>query len=413
MCTDSLDFDLPSVLLVAKDNVQRRMANKRSTDPPIPPEPAEYGGEVKYLSQSNVDVPTHQLVTPDGTYEKDAIPALDPESFRDLYRWMVTSRVFNRRMVQMQRRGELGTFGSNRGQEASIVGSAYTLQPDDWMFLGRAWTAMFIRGVSMTDMILFWRGLEAAQRSFAEHNSQIAISIGSHLPLATGTAWGIDIEGEDTVSMAYFGDGATSTGGTHEALNLAGALELPVLFFCQNNQYAISMPFSKQTKATTIAQKALAYGIDAIRVDGQDVLAVYDAVANAREHVRRGEPVFVESVTYRLDAHTTSDDPTRYRDEEEEAAWEENDPIERYQSFLEAEDLWSGIDHDAVVAEAEDEFDAALRTANEFEERSIDDVFRYVYEKLPPELQRQLAEYKALLEERPEMYDYIEQRPKG
>jgi pyruvate dehydrogenase E1 component alpha subunit len=173
------------------------------------------------------------------------------------------------------------------------------------------------------------------------------------------------------------------------------------------------MPFEQQSGANTIAQKALAYGIDAIRVDGQDVLAVYDAVQSARERVKNGDPVFVESVTYRLDAHTTSDDPTRYRDDEEVQQWEENDPIERYRMFLKSEGLWSEIDHDAIVEDIEAEFDEALAAANEFEERGVAEMFAYVYDDLPPELARQLDEFEELLERRPEMYDYIEQRPKG
>jgi pyruvate dehydrogenase E1 component alpha subunit len=272
---------------------------------------------------------------------------------------------------------------------------------------------MFMRGVPMRDMILFWRGIEEGQRSFAEHNCQIAISIGSHLPLATGVAWGMDLSDGDAITAAYLGDGATSTGGAHEAINLAGALDLPILLFCQNNQYAISTPFERQSRANTIAQKALAYGIDSIRVDGQDVLAVYDAVSTARKRVEAGDPVFVESVTYRLDAHTTSDDPTRYREDEEVEQWERWDPLERYRSFLKAEGLWNAIDHDGIEGEIEAEFDEALAAANGLEARGVEEIFDYTYEEMPLKLRRQLTAFEDLLERRPEMYDYIEQRPKG
>lgn len=370
-------------------------------------------GGVGLLTQADLSVPTHQIVDPDGSYDPEAVPDLSAEELCDLYRWMVTDRVFSRRMVNIQRRGELGTFGSTRGQEASIIGSAFTLEPQDWLYVGRAWTPMFMRGASMTDMIHFWRGIETAQQSFAKQNSQIAISIGSHVPLVAGLAWGMQLDDADAVATAYIGDGATSTGAAHEGINLAGALSLPALFFCQNNQYAISLNVEEQTGAKTLAQKALAYGIDAIRVDGQDVLAVYDAVMEARKRVKQGEPVFVESVTYRLDAHTTSDDPHRYRTEEEEQAWEENDPIERYRSFLESEGLWADIDHDAIVDEINAEFDAALEAANDFAEREVSEMFAHVYEELPPELQRQLTEFEQFLEEHPEAYDYIDQRPKG
>lgn len=369
-------------------------------------------GGAEYLTQADIQVPTYQIVAPDGSYDENAVPDLDEEGFRDLYRWMVTDRVFNQRMINLQRRGELGTYGSTRGQEGSIIGSAYTLQENDWLFVGRGWTPMFMQGVPMRDMILFWRGIEEGQRSFAEHNCQVAISIGSHLPLVTGIAWGLDLDNENAIATAYLGDGATSTGAANEALNFAGALDIPALFFCQNNQYAISTPFERQTGAKTIAQKALAYGIDAIRVDGQDVLAVYDAVSTARKRVREGVPIFVESVTYRLDAHTTSDDPTRYRKDDEVKQWEKNDPLERYRSFLKAEGLWEEIDHEAIVEEIEAEFDEALAAADAVEERNIDEMFIHLYEELTPELRRQLVEFEELLERRPEMYDYIEQRPK-
>ena len=370
-------------------------------------------GGVGLLTQADLSVPTHQIVDPDGSYDPEAVPDLSAEELCDLYRWMVTDRVFSRRMVNIQRRGELGTFGSTRGQEASIIGSAFTLEPQDWLYVGRAWTPMFMRGASMTDMIHFWRGIETAQQSFAKQNSQIAISIGSHVPLVAGLAWGMQLDDADAVATAYIGDGATSTGAAHEGINLAGALSLPALFFCQNNQYAISLNVEEQTGAKTLAQKALAYGIDAIRVDGQDVLAVYDAVQTARERVKDGNPVFVESVTYRLDAHTTSDDPTRYRDEEEVQEWEAKDPIERYRSFLQSEGLWSRIDHESIVDDIETEFDEALATADELEERRVRELFAHVYDELPSELSRQLEAFEALLEERPEMDDYIEQRPKG
>ncbi|MXR19854.1 thiamine pyrophosphate-dependent enzyme [Halobacterium bonnevillei] len=370
-------------------------------------------GEPRFLTQDDLSVDTHQVVAPDGSYDADEVPDLDDEQFQDLYRWMLTDRVFSKRMVNIQRRGELGTFGSTRGQEASIIGSAYTLQPDDWLYVGRAWTPMFMRGVPMKDMIMFWRGIEEGQQSFAEHNCQIAISIGSHLPLVAGLAWGMDLSGDDAIATAYLGDGATSTGAAHEAINFAGALEVPALFYCQNNQYAISLSAEEQTGANTLAQKALAYGMDAIRVDGQDVLAVYEAVNEARKRVRNGEPVFVESVTYRMDAHTTSDDPTRYRSDEEVDAWEDADPLERYREFLRAEGLWDDIDHDAIEAEIDAEFDAALEEANAFEERGVEEIFAHVYAELPPDLQRQSEEFSDLLERRPELYDYIEQRPKG
>lgn len=366
------------------------------------------------ISQNDIEVGLHQILSSDGSYDSETVPDLDTGQFRDLYRWMLVERIFDERMVKLQRRGQLGTYGSGRGQEASIVGSGYALANGDWLLgMGREAGAMFIQGLSMRDLMLFWRGVEDAGRFMAEENMMIAISIGSHLPLVTGTAWGMALENADTVTAAYFGDGASSTGAVHEAINFAGVLDAPAVFFCQNNQYAISTPFEKQTKARSLAQRAVGYGIEGIRVDGNDVLAVYDAVSEARDLALGGSPVLVESVTYRRGAHTTSDDAGRYRSDEEVESWQERDPIERYEVFLRSEGIWDDIDEDAIRNEINDEFDEALAAADAYEERSVEEVFEYLYAELPPYLAEQLAELKALLEEQPDAVEHIEQRPKG
>lgn len=371
-------------------------------------------GRQPWINQHELSVQTHQIVAPDGSYQPGAVPDLDAGSFRELYRWMRLERVFNERMVKLQRRGQLGTFASGRGQEASIIGSGYSLGDGDWVIgMGREAGAMFIQGVSMRDMILFWRGVEEASRQLAQHQCMIAIAIGSHLPLVTGIGWGMQLAASDDVVAAYFGDGATSTGAAHEAMNFAGVLGVPVVFFCQNNQYAISTPFEKQTAADSIAQRAVGYGIDGVRIDGNDVLAVYDAVSNARERAAQGQPALVESVTYRMDAHTTSDDPTRYRSEEEVEEWRARDPLVRYRSFLEAEGLWGGIDEEALEESVHEEFDAAVQEANAFESRGVEELFTYLYEELPPALVAQLEGFEAFLAAHPETFEYIEERPKG
>ena len=371
-------------------------------------------GTVGFLSQEELDVETHRIVEPDGSYDPGDVPDLSEDEFVDLYRWMRVEQRYAERMVKLQRRGEMGTVSTGRGQEASIVGSGYALGEDDWLLgMGREITAMFIQGVSMRDMILFWRGVEDAAEYIAEENCMIGISIGGHLPMVTGIAWGMDLTDADSIVAAYLGDGATSTGASHEAINFAGVLDVPAVFFCQNNQWAISTPFEKQTNANTLAQRALGYGMDGIRVDGMDVLAVYDAMTAARERARDGRPMFVESLCYRLDAHTTSDDPSRYRDEVDTEPWEEQEPIERYRRFLESEGLWEEIDDDAIVEGIDEEFDAALEAANAFEERDVGEVFEHVYDELPPVLARQLEDVRQFFEEHPEAYDHVDQRPKG
>ena len=379
-------------------------------------EPSESptGPQAGRISQADIEVGRARIVRPDGSHDADAVPDLDDQQLQDLYRWMVLERTFDERMVSLQRRGELGTYASGRGQEASIVGSGYALEGDDWLLgTGREAAAMLLRGVSIRDLVLFWRGVGDAAKFMAEENAMIAISIGSQLPMTTGAAWGMALDDAESVVAAYFGDGATSTGTFHEALNFAGVLGVPAVFFCQNNQYAISTPFEKQTRAGTLAQRAVGYGIEGIRVDGNDVLAVYEAMREARALARGGTPAFVESVTYRMDAHTTSDDPTRYRDESEVEEWERQDPIDRYEAFLRSKGLFDEVDREGIVEEVEAEFRAGLEAADDYPEGDVEAVFEYLYAELPPNLEEQLAAFEALLEERPEINDYIERRPKG
>jgi pyruvate dehydrogenase E1 component alpha subunit len=380
---------------------------------------ADEGGDggpvpVPWLSQDDLSVDTYQVLAPDGSYDPDAVPDLADDALVDLYRWMRTERRLAERFVSLQRRGQLGTVASGRGQEASIVGSGFALADDDWLIgMGRETAAHLLQGVSMEDFVLFWRGVEDAAGRMAQRRCMIAIAIGSHLPMATGLAWGMDLTGADAVVAAYFGDGATSTAAFHEAVNFAGVLGVPAVFYCQNNQWAISTPFEKQTNATTLAQRAVGYGIEGLRVDGNDVLAVYDAMVQARQRARAGQPVLVESVTYRRDAHTTSDDPSRYRDEEEVDEWAERDPIDRYRAFLEAEGLWEAVDEEAMLDAIDAEFDDAVTAADAFEPREVGELFEYVYDTVPPSLVHQRDALQRLLKERPELLDYIEQRPKG
>ncbi|GAB7017266.1 pyruvate dehydrogenase (acetyl-transferring) E1 component subunit alpha [Halostagnicola bangensis] len=378
----------------------------------VPPVSEDVG--VDPLSQGDLEIETYQVIRPDGSFDSDRVPDLDDEALRDLYRWMLLQRVYDNRATKLQRRGKLGTVASGRGQEAAIIGSGFALSDDDWIFpYGREAGAMLMHGLSMRDLLLYWRGIEDASKMEGANVFGLAISIGSHIPVATGKAWGMQLGDEDAVSFANLGDGATSTGAFHEGMNFAGVLGVPAVFFCQNNQYAISLPFDGQTNSNTIAQKALAYGMDGIRVDGNDVLAVYNAVSTAREWALEGNPVLVEAVTYRRGAHTTSDDPTRYRSDDEVEEWKDRDPLERYRSFLEETGRWDAIDEDAIEQEVEAEFDEAVQAADAFEERGIEEIFAYLYEETPPELERQLEEFRELLEERPDMYEYIEQRPKG
>ena len=379
---------------------------------PDPPE--SVNADVRSLSQTDLTIETHQVLEPDGSYDPNQLPNLNDTEFRDLYRWMLLQRTFDERGTKLQRRGKLGTYPSGKGQESAIIGSGFALSSQDWLFpYGREAGALLMHGLSMRDLLLYWRGVEDASRMEGANVFGLAISIGSHVPVVTGASWGMKLGDSDSIAFANMGDGATSTGTFHEGLNFAGVLDVPAVFFCQNNQYAISLPFEKQTAADTVAQKAIAYGIDGIRVDGNDVLAVYNAVTEARERALNGNPVLVEAVTYRRAAHTTSDDPTRYRTEEEVEEWTKRDPLERYRMFLKNASLWDEIDEESIREEVNEEFSKAVEAADEYPKRDVEEMFAYVHEEAPKELQRQLEEYRKLMEQRPDIFDYMEQRPKG
>lgn len=381
---------------------------------PRPDSTAPVSPSVEVLSQAELEVETHQVLNSGRSDISEQVPDLSDSEFQDLYRWMLLQRTFDERATKLQRRGELGTYASGRGQEASIIGSAFALDDEDWIFpYGREAGALLMHGLSMRDLLLYWRGIEDASRMEGANVFGLAISIGSHIPVVAGKAWGMELNSAETIAFANLGDGATSTGAFHEGINFAGVLGAPAVFFCQNNQYAISLPFEKQTAADTVAQKAIGYGVDGIRVDGNDVLAVYNAVSTARKRALEGRPVLVESITYRRAAHTTSDDPTRYREDDEIEAWEENDPLERYRQFLAERQLLDDLEEDAIKTKVDEMFEEAVRAADAFPERDIDEMFNHLYEDLPSELERQLEEFRAFLNDHPELYDYIEQRPKG
>jgi pyruvate dehydrogenase E1 component alpha subunit len=217
----------------------------------------------------------------------------------------------------------------------------------------------------------------------------------------------------DAVTGVMMGDGHPSTGEVQAGMNFGGVLDVPAVFYCQNNGYAISQPFEGQTAAHSVAQKAFAWGVDGVRVDGNDVLAVYDATRRARERARDGTPVLLESVTYRLDAHTTNDDPSLYRDREEVEWWEGREPVGRFREFLRGEGVWDDIDEAAIRADCDERFDEAKAAADAFDPGGVDELFEYVYDELPPELERQLEEFERLLERRPDFWEHVDGRPKG
>jgi pyruvate dehydrogenase E1 component alpha subunit len=336
----------------------------------------------------------------DGKLDAKLEPKLAPDDLKRLYRAMVLGRRLDERMIKLQRQGRIGTFAPIKGQEASQIGSIFTLGPKDWMVPSfRETAAMIWRGWPIEKILAFYAGrLEGGQPAPEQHDLPVTIPVATQLPHAVGLAYAIQYRGEDAVVMVYFGDGATSEGDFHEAANFAGVWHGPVVFVCQNNQWAISVPLKKQTNSRTIAQKALAYGFPGIQVDGNDVLAVYAASREAVDRARAGEgPTLIECVTYRLGMHTTADDPTKYRSEEEVNFWEQKDPLTRFRVYLEKKKLL-----DASVEEQVDE--EIARAVERFEAMPPADplsMFDHAYAELPPGVAAQRAELAARLQAPP------------
>ena len=334
------------------------------------------------------------ILDSDGNLDTALEPKLAADDLRSLYRAMVLGRRLDERMVRLQRQGRIGTFAPIKGQEASQMGSAFTLRRTDWMVPSfRETTAMIWRGSPIEKLLIFFAGhLEGGQPGRDQHDLPITIPVATQLPHAVGLAYAAQYRGDDVVVMAYFGDGATSEGDFHEAMNFAGVWHVPVVFVCQNNQWAISVPLKKQTHSRTIAQKALAYGLPGIQVDGNDVLAVYAAAHEAVDRARAGDgPTLIECVTYRLGVHTTADDPTKYRADEEVAMWEQKDPLTRFRTYLEKRNLFeAGLEQqvDEDIAEAVRRFESAP-PADPLT------MFDHVYAELPPDLKAQRAEMAA------------------
>src|SRR5213593_2349565 len=328
------------------------------------------------------------ILDSDGNLDAALEPKLSPGELRSLHRAMVLARRFDERMVRLQRQGRIGTFAPIKGQEASQLGSVITLRATDWMVPSfRETAAMIWRGWPIEKILLFFAGyVEGGRPAPDQRDLPITIPVATQLPHAVGLAYAAQYRGDDAVVMAYFGDGATSEGDFHEALNFAGVWHVPVVFVCQNNQWAISVPLKKQTHSKTIAQKALGYGLPGIQVDGNDVLAVYAASREAVARARAGEgPTLIECVTYRLGVHTTADDPTKYRTAEEVAEWERKDPLTRFAAYLKKKRLLE----DGLEAQVDEEIAAAIAR---FEATAPADplvMFDHVYAELPPELKAQ------------------------
>jgi 2-oxoisovalerate dehydrogenase E1 component alpha subunit len=353
--------------------------------------------EVSAAASTSVDLAPVQLVAPDGapTSEDRYTRDLPPETLSWLYELMVVTRDLDGEFINLQRQGELALFASCRGQEAAQIGAAACLRKTDWLFPQyREIGAFLLRGITPAQMGAVWRGKWHGGIGFTERCcAPIAIPIGTHGLHAVGAAMGAQRLGEDSVTLAFLGDGATSEGDAHEALNFAAVFKAPCVFFIQNNQWAISVPVSHQMAAPSIAHRAIGYGMPGIRVDGNDVLACYAVVAEAAQRAREGGgPTLIEAITYRVGPHTTSDDPTRYRSADEVDHWLALDPIARYRTYLQHVGVWTERLQERVEAKSKrlrSELRESVVGADDFD---IAEMFDTVYHDITPELVRQREE---------------------
>lgn len=346
-------------------------------------------------------VPYLSVLDADGNLDVGLEPDVPQEEWIRLYRAMTFAREADDRMLRLQRQGRLGTFGPCTGQEAAHCGPALALTDRDWMVTSfREMGARLMRGETLTHQLLFYNGYE--EGNVAPAGARILpvnIIVATQLPHAVGLAYAMKVRGEEGAVLAFVGDGGTSQGDFYEALNFAGAWQVPVVFVIQNNGWAISIPRARQTRAETLAQKAIAAGIPGLVVDGNDALAMVRASREALDRARSGGgPTVLEAVTYRLMMHTTSDDPTRYRSEEEAQAWWKKDPIPRLRGYLERKGWWDAARQEALVAEVRGEIDAAVQALEARTEFKPDAPFDHVFGTAHPSLERQRAGFLASLE---------------
>ncbi len=338
-----------------------------------------------------------------GNVDRELEPKIPESELLDLYRSMVLGRRFDERMVDLQRQGRIGTFPPIKGQEASQIGSIFQLTADDWFVPAFRETAAEIwRGRSLESVLLYYNGFnEGAVIPKAQKDLPMAIPVGSQILHATGLGYAANYKKTGEIVMVFFGDGATSEGDFHEGLNCAAVYNTPVLFICQNNHWAISIPLKQQTKSNTIAQKALSYGMPGIQVDGNDILAVYAATKEAADRARRGDgPTLIECVTYRVMMHTTADDPTRYRSDDEVEKWLKKDPLTRFENYLAEKKL---VD-DSVKEQVENDVQKRIQQAVDNAEKQMAelgdpiDMFDHLFDSLPPYVEKQRNELAVNLE---------------
>jgi pyruvate dehydrogenase E1 component alpha subunit len=326
---------------------------------------------------------------------------LDAAGARAILRDLIRVRRFDERAIALQRRGWMSGYPPFSGQEGSQVGVAHAMADDDWLIPTYRSNAMQLaRGVPMSDVLVFRRGQPAFDSGHDVPVFPESITVGTQVPQATGVGMAMVYAGAEDAVVCCLGDGATSTGDFHEGMNFAGVFEAPVVFLCENNGWAISTPRERQTASETIAEKASAYGVAGIQVDGNDAFAVYEVVAESIERAREGEPVLVESLTYRRGPHTTADDPSRYRPEHPDLPeWRTADPVARARDYLMAQGVVDDGFVEDVGSAAESEIDEAVAAAEAVPPGGPDELFDSTFETLPPALVDQREWLRSFVEE--------------
>jgi 2-oxoisovalerate dehydrogenase E1 component alpha subunit len=340
----------------------------------------------------------------DGSLDPEHDPGLSDADVVGLYRRLVETRQLDERFVALQRQGRIGFHVGSLGEEAAILGSAWAMREEDWLFpCYREFGAALMRGLPFQKLVdnMFGNANDTVKgRQMPCHYTcravrwaSISSPVGTQITHAVGLAWGARIKGENVASLVYFGDGATSSSDFHSGVNFAGVFRLPVVFLCRNNGWAISVPVERQSATRTFAEKAVAYGIPGVRVDGNDLFAVIAVTQKALERGLRGEgPTLIEAITYRMGGHSTSDDPNRYRESEVVESWAARDPIERVRGYLAVRGIWSDADEQALKKEVDQKFREAVALAERTPPPALESLFDDVYSKLPWHLAEQRAE---------------------
>jgi len=348
--------------------------------------------------------PVIRVLRDDGTLDPELDPHLSLDEVEHIYRYLRLTRTLDRRLTALQRQGRVGFHVGSLGEEAAIVGSAYALRDSDWVFpCYRELGAALVRGFELQTFMdnMFGNANDIVKgRQMPDHYTcrekkfvSISSPVGTQITQAAGFAWGAKIDGQDLATLVFFGDGATSTPEFHSGMNLAGVHKIPTIFFCRNNGWAISTPTEKQTASETFAQKGEAYGVPGVRVDGNDLFAV---VAVTRQAVKRAEAgegaTLIEALTYRMGGHSTSDDPDRYRGDDQLKPWQERDPLERVRQYMETHGAWDEAREQALETELAENFKRAVAASEAAPPPPLESMFEDVYEKAPWHLAEQCEE---------------------